>query len=88
AGAASAAPAPAAAAPAKPAAIARAGQKEMQRIERQLDRIEQKQATLHSAMAEHATDFAHVADLDTELRELGAQREELESRWLELAEGE
>ncbi|RAJ62483.1 ATP-binding cassette subfamily F protein uup [Streptomyces sp. Amel2xB2] len=72
----------------KPAAVARAGQKEMQRIERRLDRIAEKQSELHEALAEHATDFERVAGLDTELRELDAEREELESRWLELAEGE
>ncbi|WP_314174636.1 ABC-F family ATP-binding cassette domain-containing protein [Streptomyces winkii] len=70
----------------KPAAIARAGQKEMQRIERQLDRIEDKQSELHQALADHATDFERVANLDAELRELDSQREDLESRWLELAE--
>ncbi len=75
-------------APAKPAAAARAEQKEMQRIERQLEKIEEKQSALHAAMAESATDFARVADLDAELRQLSGQREELESRWLELAEGQ
>ncbi|OEU87043.1 glycerophosphodiester phosphodiesterase [Streptomyces abyssalis] len=70
----------------KPAAAARAGQKEMQRIERQLDRIGEKQTELHEALAEHATDFERVAGLDAELRELDSQREDLESRWLELAE--
>ncbi|HWM39911.1 MAG TPA: ABC-F family ATP-binding cassette domain-containing protein [Streptomyces sp.] len=88
---ASSSPAPApvpAAAPssATSSAAARAEQKEMQRIERQLDRIEEKQSALHSALAEHATDFARVADLDTELRELASQRDELEARWMELAE--
>jgi len=84
---ASSSPAPAAApSSASSSAAARAEQKEMQRIERQLDRIEEKQSALHSALAEHATDFARVADLDTELRELASQRDELESRWMELAE--
>jgi ATP-binding cassette subfamily F protein uup len=72
----------------KPAAAARAEQKEMQRIERQLDRIETKESELHSQLAEHATDFARVADLDAELRELASQREGLETRWLELADGQ
>ena len=58
----------------------------MQRIERQLERIEEKQSELHKALAEHATDFERVAGLDSELRELDSQRENLESRWLELAE--
>ncbi|MYT30960.1 MULTISPECIES: ABC-F family ATP-binding cassette domain-containing protein [unclassified Streptomyces] len=77
---------PAAAAPKKPAAVNRAAQKELQRIERQLDKIGDKESALHAQMAEHATDFEKIAGLDAELRELGAQREELELRWLELAE--
>ncbi|MFE4017711.1 ABC-F family ATP-binding cassette domain-containing protein [Streptomyces sp. NPDC059101] len=84
-----AAPAPVQAAteaPKKPAAVNRAAQKELQRIERQLDKIGEKEAKLHAQMAEHATDFEKIAGLDAELRELGAQREELEMRWLELAE--
>ncbi|MER7990390.1 ABC-F family ATP-binding cassette domain-containing protein [Streptomyces noursei] len=77
---------PAAAAPKKAAAVNRAAQKELQRIERQLDKIGEKEAALHGQMAEHATDFEKIAGLDAQLRELGAQREELEMRWLELAE--
>ncbi|MFE6691253.1 ABC-F family ATP-binding cassette domain-containing protein [Streptomyces sp. NPDC057743] len=77
---------PAAAAPKKPAAVNRAAQKELQRIERQLDKIGEKEAALHAQMAEHATDFEKIAGMDAELRKLGAQREELELRWLELAE--
>ncbi|MER6052479.1 ABC-F family ATP-binding cassette domain-containing protein [Streptomyces sp. NPDC001793] len=77
---------PAAPAPKKPAAVNRAAQKELQRIERQLDKIGEKESALHAQMAEHATDFEKIAGLDAELRELGSQREELELRWLELAE--
>lgn len=80
--------APQAAAPAAglSAADARAAKKELQRIERQLDRIGGKEGELHAAIAEHATDFARVAELDGQLRVLAAEREELELRWLELAE--
>lgn len=70
----------------KPAALSRAAQKEMQRIERQLEKAEQRAATLHAEMAEHATDFSRVAGLDAELRDITDKREELEMRWLELAE--
>lgn len=68
------------------AADARAAKKELQRIERQLDKIGGREGELHAAIAEHATDFARVAELDGQLRELAAEREELELRWLELAE--
>ncbi|MBB1256599.1 ABC-F family ATP-binding cassette domain-containing protein [Streptomyces alkaliterrae] len=78
--------APAAAPAAKPAAVSRAAQKELQRIERQLDKISGRQSALHSEMAENATDFERVAKLDAELRELAEQQDELEARWMELAE--
>ncbi|WP_432249192.1 ABC-F family ATP-binding cassette domain-containing protein [Streptomyces sanyensis] len=88
---AAAAPVPAAApAPAagreRSAADARAARKELQRIERRLDRISDKETTLHAQIADNATDFEKVARLDAELRELGSEREELEMQWLELAE--
>ncbi|MGW5448324.1 ABC-F family ATP-binding cassette domain-containing protein [Streptomyces asiaticus] len=92
-----AAAAPAAASPAKQktgeqaarqrsAADQRAAKKELQRIERRLDRISEQESGLHAQIAEHATDFAKVAELDTQLRELTGERDELETRWLELAD--
>ncbi|MBL1117144.1 ABC-F family ATP-binding cassette domain-containing protein [Streptomyces sp. 110] len=92
-----AAAAPAAASPAKQktgeqaarqrsAADQRAAKKELQRIERRLDRISEEESELHARIAEHATDFAKVAELDTRLRELTGERDELETRWLELAD--
>ncbi|MES4900891.1 MULTISPECIES: ABC-F family ATP-binding cassette domain-containing protein [unclassified Streptomyces] len=91
-------PAPAAAAPGrqkateqpgpgqKSAAEQRAAKKELQKIERRLDRIGEQEAELHERIAAHATDFTKVAELDARLRELTGEREELETRWLELAE--
>ncbi|MEV4434019.1 ABC-F family ATP-binding cassette domain-containing protein [Streptomyces sp. NPDC049585] len=80
------APAPAATKPAKPAADARAAKKELQKIERRLDRIGEQETKLHERIAEQATDFEAVAKLDAELRELAAERDELEMRWLDLAD--
>ncbi|MGW4206033.1 ABC-F family ATP-binding cassette domain-containing protein [Streptomyces sp. NPDC004726] len=70
----------------KSAGEQRAAQKELQRIERQLDKISGKEKALHDQIADNATDFGKVAKLDTELRELAAERDDLELRWLELAE--
>ncbi|MET9862168.1 ABC-F family ATP-binding cassette domain-containing protein [Streptomyces smyrnaeus] len=81
-------PAASAKSPAKPAGLSRAAQKEMQRIERQVEKAEQREASLHAELAEHATDFERVAELDAELREVREKREELEMRWLELADTE
>ncbi|ARF62224.1 MULTISPECIES: ABC-F family ATP-binding cassette domain-containing protein [Streptomyces] len=81
----SAAPAPSAA-PAVSAQASRAAKKELQKVERQLDKLSTRETTLHAQIAEHATDFEKVAKLDAELRELVTERDELEMRWLELAE--
>ncbi|MFJ9207122.1 ABC-F family ATP-binding cassette domain-containing protein [Streptomyces sp. NPDC102264] len=64
----------------------RAAKKELQKIERQLDKMSSRETTLHQQIADHATDFGKVAKLDAELRELVSERDELEMRWLELAE--
>ncbi|WP_037573495.1 ABC-F family ATP-binding cassette domain-containing protein [Phaeacidiphilus oryzae] len=68
------------------AAEIRAAQKEMARIERQMTKLEEREAKLHAQLAENATDFAKVAELDGKLREATAEREALELNWLELAE--
>lgn len=64
----------------------RVAKKELQKIERQLDKLSEKETKLHGQIADNATDFAKVATLDAELRDLAGEREELEMRWLELAE--
>ncbi|MBL1068676.1 ABC-F family ATP-binding cassette domain-containing protein [Streptomyces sp. 7-21] len=70
----------------KPAQAAREARKEIQRIERQLDKLAKQEAALHAELAEHATDFERVAGLDRELKQLAERRDELETRWLELAD--
>ncbi|MEV6163116.1 ABC-F family ATP-binding cassette domain-containing protein [Streptomyces sp. NPDC052052] len=75
-----------ASAPALSPQAARAAKKELQKVERQLDKISTRETALHAQIAEHATDFEKVAKLDAELRELASERDELEMRWLELAE--
>ncbi|WP_042412677.1 ABC-F family ATP-binding cassette domain-containing protein [Streptacidiphilus anmyonensis] len=78
-----AAPAPA---PKKSGGDTRAAKKELQRIERQLAKLEEKETKLHAQMAEHAADFGKIAELDAQLRAVKDERDELEMQWLELAE--
>ncbi|MFD6137653.1 ABC-F family ATP-binding cassette domain-containing protein, partial [Isoptericola sp. NPDC060257] len=68
------------------AAEVRAAKKEISRIERRLARIADEENTLHEQIAADPTDYAAVAALDERLRELGAEKEELEMAWLESAE--
>ncbi|GAA2825840.1 ABC-F family ATP-binding cassette domain-containing protein [Kitasatospora paracochleata] len=87
----------AAAAVAAPAAVAgdasaksagdiRAAKKEMQKLERQIAKLDQQESKLHTQLAEHAADFSKVAELDAQLRKVREEKEELEMAWLELAE--
>jgi ATP-binding cassette subfamily F protein uup len=64
----------------------RAVRKELARIEREVDKLTRREERLHVELAEHATDPERVLELDGALRELQAEREELEARWMALAE--
>jgi ABC transport system ATP-binding/permease protein len=67
-------------------AAERAARKEMARVERQLNRLAEQEATLHAAMAQQAADHLAVSELDAKLRALHAERDDLEARWLEAAD--
>ena len=68
------------------AAEARAAAKEQSRIERAMEKLDARAQKLHAQLAEHSTDYAKVAELDTQLRAVTAEKTELEDRWLELAD--
>jgi ABC transport system ATP-binding/permease protein len=85
-------PAPAGATPsaappsASDAAELRAAKKELARLERQLSKLTAREEQLHADLAAHASDYEKLMKLDEELRLVVAEREELETRWLELAD--
>ncbi|MFE2723143.1 ABC-F family ATP-binding cassette domain-containing protein [Kitasatospora sp. NPDC059327] len=64
----------------------RAAKKEMQKLERQISKLDEKESKLHAQLAEHAADFSKVAELDSKLRGVREEKEELEMSWMELAE--
>ncbi|MCW2947997.1 MAG: transporter related protein [Actinoallomurus sp.] len=61
--------------------------KDLDRLERRIDRLGDREAELHDLMASHATDHEKLLRLDDELKAVRAEREEAEEQWLELAEG-
>ena len=63
-----------------------AARKDVRRIERRLARISAAEQRLHARMVDQATDHTAVLALDGELRELAAERAELEDAWLAAAE--
>ena len=67
----------------------RALTKEMSKIERQMGKLDKREAELHKAMAaasEGAMDTEKLAALDRELKDVSAEKGSLEERWMELGE--
>ncbi|MDR0483261.1 MAG: ATP-binding cassette domain-containing protein [Cellulomonadaceae bacterium] len=73
-------------APAPSAATRRQARKDLQRIERQLARLDDEESTLHTAIAANPTDVTAVTEADKRLRALAEEREAREMEWLEAAE--
>lgn len=67
------------------AAVERDQRKALARVERQIEKLSAQEESLHAQMAEHAADYAKVAELDAELRAISAQRQAAEDEWLTLA---
>ncbi|HEY2262333.1 MAG TPA: ABC-F family ATP-binding cassette domain-containing protein [Streptosporangiaceae bacterium] len=87
-GGAGAAPAAAAApdGPPRPsAAEERTARKELQRLERQVDRVSAREAELADQLAAHASDYEKLTSLGAELKAAQAEKADLEERWLAVA---
>jgi ATP-binding cassette subfamily F protein uup len=69
-----------------PAARQRTAQKELARLERQLDRIATREAELTVALAENASDYTRLIDLGAQLRTVQNEKAGLEERWLAIAD--
>jgi ATP-binding cassette subfamily F protein uup len=66
-------------------AAARAARKELERLERQIDKASQRAEALSAELAANATDYEKLTELGAELRLLQAEKAGLEERWLEVA---
>ena len=83
-------PQPAPAAPGPPrssAAEERTARKELQRLERQLDRLTVRETELTELLAANATDYEKLTALGAELRAVQSEKSDLEDRWLAMAAG-
>jgi ABC transport system ATP-binding/permease protein len=63
----------------------RTARKELQRLERQLDRLSAREDELTAELAANATDYAQLTSLGAELRVVQAEKSDLEDRWLTVA---
>ncbi|MCD4527070.1 ABC-F family ATP-binding cassette domain-containing protein [Nocardioides sp. cx-173] len=64
----------------------RTARKTLARLEKQLARVNAREAELNALMLEHAQDHARLAELGAELHALRAQKDDFELEWLEAAE--
>ncbi|WP_420175789.1 ABC-F family ATP-binding cassette domain-containing protein [Luteococcus sp. OSA5] len=68
------------------AAEVRLAKKEMNRIEGQLTKLRARMDKIHAQMAEAASDYTRLGELQTELQTATDEADELEMAWLEAAE--
>ncbi|MGW4120823.1 ABC-F family ATP-binding cassette domain-containing protein [Nocardia sp. NPDC004711] len=74
------------AAPATDSAAYRAARKELAKLERALEKLTDREDKLHAALAEAATEPDKLVTLGAELKQVQAEKEATEERWLELAD--
>ena len=66
--------------------VIRETRKEMVRLERQLDKLAEKERSLHEQLAAAATDYEQLQTLHSDLRALHEERSRVEESWLAAAE--
>ena len=69
-----------------PGAELRANRKEIARLERALEKLSGREASLQEQMAAAASDHVRLGELQAELETVRTAREQTEAAWLELAE--
>ncbi|MEU8896371.1 ABC-F family ATP-binding cassette domain-containing protein [Nocardia sp. NPDC048505] len=73
-------------APVTDSAAYRAARKELAKLERSIDKLGEREAKLHAALADAATDADKLVSLGAELKQVLADKDAAEERWMELAE--
>ncbi|HEY1625838.1 MAG TPA: ABC-F family ATP-binding cassette domain-containing protein [Streptosporangiaceae bacterium] len=75
-------------APSAPSAAAeRTARKELQRLERQIEKLTTREGEVHGQLAAHAADYEKLTVLGADLRRVQNEKAELEERWLDVAAG-
>ncbi len=66
--------------------VAREARKEMTRLERQLDKLAERERLLHEQLVAAATDYEQLVGLQSDLRAVHEERSRVEEAWLAAAE--
>ena len=61
-------------------------ERELTRLERAIERLSERETALHEQMTANGTDHSRLAELQSELEPLRAEREALETSWLETSQ--
>jgi ATP-binding cassette subfamily F protein uup len=76
-----------------PVAPSRAGggqdwkaRKELDRLERRLEKLSARETELHELLAAHAADYGRLVELGDELKAVQSEKDTLEEEWLTLAD--
>jgi ABC transport system ATP-binding/permease protein len=69
-----------------PAGAQRSARKELLRLERQIDRLTNREKELTQLLAANASDYERLVELGGQLRAVQAERAGLEEEWLRVAE--
>jgi ATP-binding cassette subfamily F protein uup len=77
--------APATAVPRSSAAEERSARKELQRLERQMERLSARETELTAQLAANATDYEKLTTLGADLKATQAEKADIEERWLTVA---
>jgi exonuclease VII small subunit len=66
--------------------MARQANKDLARLEQQITRLDRQLTSLHEQMAAAASDYQRLAELQRQIELIIANKDELESAWLQAAE--
>jgi ATP-binding cassette subfamily F protein uup len=72
--------------PASPGAVLRTARTEVRRLEGALDKLQARETSWRQQMESSASDHARLAELHAQLEASSAERERLETAWLEISE--
>ena len=64
----------------------RAARKDLTRLERQLDKLADRETRLNESLAEHGSDYEKIIELEAQVKTVQGERAQVEEAWLELAE--
>jgi len=71
--------------PVSSAAAERLAKKELAKLERQIEKLSEREAALHAELAASSTDYVKLTELGEQLRSVHAEKAGLEERWLQVA---